>query len=286
VVVEFLHDTRHHRVGQRTGRSFPYAERVIAVILTSVNSALMALRAVQLVAQRGSLTVSELAAELHVAKSTAHRVLANCVAGGFVRQDHVGGPYVTGMAVHELALTATSAVRLRDAAQRALENLRDETGMTASVLVLEGRTARFVQSLEGSGPGRASTRLGRTLPAHCTSGGKAMLAFLPEAELCRRYPTRRLERITDRSITDWDALVRVLAVVRARCWAANLGETDPAVTGVGAPVLLGNGDPVAAVCLAATSDRLHTRSEIDSVVPPLLATATRIQSALRGAGPT
>src|SRR5690242_8014297 len=51
-------------------------------ILTCVNSAQMALRAVQLVAQRGSLTVTELAAELRVAKSTAHRVLANCVAAG------------------------------------------------------------------------------------------------------------------------------------------------------------------------------------------------------------
>ena len=245
----------------------------------------MALRAVQLVAQRGSLTVTELAAELRVAKSTAHRVLANCVAAGFVRQDAVGGPYVTGAVVKEFALTATSGVRLRDAAQAALEDLRDASGMTASVLVLEGRTARFVQSLEGHGPGRAATRLGRALPAHCTSGGKAMLAFLPEAELNRRYPSRRLDGLTDRSITDWDVLQRALAVVRARCWAANLGETDPAVSGVGAPILLGNGDPVAAVCLAATSDRLHTRSELDAVVPTLLATATRIQSALRGAGP-
>jgi DNA-binding IclR family transcriptional regulator len=175
----------------------------------------MALRAVQLVAQRGSLTVTELAAELRVAKSTAHRVLANCVAAGFVRQDAVGGPYVTGAVVKEFALTATSGVRLRDAAQAALEDLRDASGMTASVLVLEGRTARFVQSLEGHGPGRAATRLGRTLPAHCTSGGKAMLAFLPEAELNRRYPSRRLDGLTDRSITDWDVLQRALAVVRA-----------------------------------------------------------------------
>jgi DNA-binding IclR family transcriptional regulator len=248
-----------------------------------VNSARMALRAVELVAQRGGLTVTELAAELGVVKSTAHRVLANCVAAGFVRQDHVGGPYVIGVTAHELALHATSAVRLRDAAQATLEQLRDDTGLTASVLVLEGRTSRFVQSLEGTGPGRALTRLGRTLPAHCTSGGKAMLAFLSEVELARRYPSRRLDRPSERSVGDWDALLRVLAAVRKRCWATNLGETDPGITGVGAPILLSNGSPVAAVCLAATADRLHTRDEIDAVVPVLLAAATRIQSALRGA---
>jgi IclR family transcriptional regulator, acetate operon repressor len=249
-----------------------------------VNSAQMALRAVQLVARRGSLTVSELAAELGVARSTAHRVLANCVATGFVRQDQVGGPYVVGKAVHELALGATSAVRLRDAGQPVLEDLRRDTGMTVSVLILEGRMARFVQSLEGTRAGRASSRLGRVLPAHCTSGGKAMLAFCTPEDLARRYPSRRLDRLTDLSVGDWDVLLRALDQVRARGWAANVGESDPAITGIGAPVLLGSGEPVAAITLAATADRLRTRPEIDAVLPHLLEAATRMQSALRGAG--
>jgi IclR family acetate operon transcriptional repressor len=259
--------------------AFPHVERSPVV-----NSAQMALRAVQLVARRGSLTVSELAAELQVARSTAHRVLANCVATGFVRQDQVGGPYVIGKAIHELALGATSAVRLRDAGQAVLESLRREVRMTVSALVLEGRKARFVQSLEGAGPGRAASRLGRVLPAHCTSGGKAMLAFCSPEDLARRYPSRRLDRMTDRSLGDWDALLRALDVIRARGWATNVGESHPTITAIGAPVLLGSGDPVAAVTVAATADRLRTRAEIDSMLPPLLEAATRIQSSLRGAG--
>lgn len=53
-----------------------------------MNSAQMALRAVQLIAQRGGVALTELASELQVPRSTAHRVLANCVAAGYVRQEH------------------------------------------------------------------------------------------------------------------------------------------------------------------------------------------------------
>lgn len=247
-----------------------------------MNSAQLALRAVQLVARRGSLTVTELAAELRIARSTAHRVLANCVATGYVRQDHVGGPYVIGTTVHELALGATSAVRLRDAAAPVLNELRDTLGLTTSVTILENRSARFVQSLEGAAPHRLNSRLGLVRPAHCVSGGKAMLAYCSEDDLAHRYPTRVLAGRTERSITDWDELMRHLDAVRARGWATNVGESDPGVNGLGAPILLGSGDPVAAINVASVAPRLCTRAEILEVVAPLVDAATRIQSALRG----
>lgn len=241
----------------------------------------MALHAVQLLARRGSLTVTELARELQVAPSTAHRVLQNCVAAGFAQQNHAGGKYVPGHVLREMTLSLTSAVSLREAAQGPLEDLRTRTGLTTSLLILEGRTVRFVQSLEGFGPGHATARVGWVLPAHCTSGGKAMLAFLPEDDLERRYPGRRLTCRTEQSITDWDLLLRELARVRSRGWAASVGESDLAVTGIGAPVLLGSGEQVAAVTLAAQS-RHATKDTIGPFVDPLLEAASRIQTRLRG----
>lgn len=242
----------------------------------------MALRAVQLLACRGSITVTELARELGVAPSTAHRVLANCVAAGFARQYHVGEPYLPGEVMLEMTLSVTSAVSLRDAGGSMLGELHKQTGLTTSLLVLEGRHARFVQSLEGCGPLRASSRLGRVTAAHCTAGGKAMLAFCAEDDLTRRYPGRRLDRLTERSIAEWDDLLRDLAQVRHRGWALSAGESDKAVTAIGAPILLGSGEPVAAVALAASSRYLRTRAEITPYLEPLLHATTRIQTELRG----
>src|ERR671914_756317 len=90
-----------------------------------ISSAATALALVRLVARRGSVTVSEVGRELGVAVSTAHRLLATCVREGFVRQDHVGGPYLAGPALHELTLVVGSnAVSLRDAGAEVLAGVR------------------------------------------------------------------------------------------------------------------------------------------------------------------
>jgi DNA-binding IclR family transcriptional regulator len=249
----------------------------------AISSASAALALVRLIARRGSVTVTEVSRELDVAPSTAHRLLATCVREGFARQDHMGGPYTVGPALHELTLVVGSnAVSLRDAGAEVLADLRDELGETVSLAVLEGRHTRFVQSLEGRQSVRVSSRLGLLLPAHSSSGGKAMLAALAPAALRDRYPSHHLQATTDRSIGDWDALEHELARIRRRGWATNLAETDPSIAALGAAVLLGTGEPVAAVSVAAPMSRLGTATRLRALAPAVVAAASLIQQRMRG----
>ena len=78
-----------------------------------MNSSLLALRTVQILADRGTVTLSELASALDVSPSTAHRVLANCRTAGFATQHERGGAYSVGPAAHELTLILTKATGLR-----------------------------------------------------------------------------------------------------------------------------------------------------------------------------
>lgn len=247
-----------------------------------LQSAEHALRVVLLVTDRGSVTVSEVAAELAVGASTAHRLLATCKQVGFVRQDRPGGAYVIGPAVHEMLLATTAAVTLRDAAGPVLQDLAAQLGETVSLLILEGRNVRFVESIEGGHAVRVASRLGKVLPAQCTSGGKAMLAQLDPAELRRRFPGGRLTSVGPRAVRTWPELVAELARVRRRGWATNFGESDPSIGGVGACIKSGTGEPRAAVAVAAPLSRLGTRREATAVVPALLEAADLIQRRLRG----
>jgi IclR family acetate operon transcriptional repressor len=249
-----------------------------------LRSADHALRVVLLVTARGKITVSEVAAELSVGVSTAHRLLSTCKHAGFVRQDRAGGPYTIGPAVHEIALATSAAVSLKDAAAPVLQDLRAEVGETTSMLILEGRTVRFVDSLEGNRHSvRVTPRVGVVLPAHCTSGGKAMLACLPEDELHRRLPGQRLEGVGERSIRTWPVLAAELERVRRRGWAVNLGEGDPGIGAVGAAIRSGTGEPRAAVVVAAPLSRLGTGPELAAVAPAVVEAAARVQRRLRGA---
>jgi len=243
----------------------------------------MALRTVSLVAQRGSITVTELAQSLGVAVSTAHRVLANCCETGYTLQPERGGPYLAGPALHELTLSITGATTLRDAADGPVQELADQTGETVNVAVLEGRKIRFVQSVPGIRPRHVGPRLGETYPAHCTAAGKAMLAYETAEEFAERYRGHKLEALTPRSITGWACLANELAEIRARGWAYSVGETDEAVSAIAAAVVLSTGRSAAAIAIAMPTSRLATRREFAEISGPLLRTTTLVQRRLRGA---
>jgi DNA-binding IclR family transcriptional regulator len=244
-------------------------------------SAELALRAVLLIAQRGQLTVSEVARELDVASSTAHRILTNCRRTGFVRQDNHGGPYVIGPAMHEIALTVTGSRNLREAAGSVLEELHADIEEAVAFYVLEGKYARVVQSLPSTRTRPPAQALGKLFPAHCTAGGKALLSQESPEQLRRRFPGGLLARYSERSITEWTALLEDLARVRQRGWAVSVGEFEPNITGVAAPVVLSTGAVVGAVVLSEHGSRLHTRSEIEALAPRVMEAADTITARMR-----
>ncbi|MGX1668087.1 IclR family transcriptional regulator [Streptomyces sp. NPDC055400] len=244
-----------------------------------LQSADHALRLVLLVAQRGSVTLSEVAAELGVGASTAHRLLRTCKHVGFVRQDRPGAPYITGPAVLELSLATTAAISLRDAADPVLRELAAQAGETAGLVVLEGPRIRFVSCLEGRGRDRVASRVGVVLPAHRTAGGRAMLACYDEEELRRRIPGPLLSE----DGADWPGLLRDLERIRKRGWAAAFGDSDRGVAAIGACVRTGTGEPRAAVTLAVPRARMSTGREASAMAPMVAAAAERIERRLRGA---
>ncbi|WP_067682872.1 IclR family transcriptional regulator [Nocardia miyunensis] len=246
-----------------------------------MNSAQLALTAVQLVARRGGVTLTELARELQIPASTAHRVLTNCIATGYVQQEYAGGRYMAGPTLRDMALEMSWGVSVHNIVSPILSEVRDQLGLTTSISVLEGRSVRFASSLEGGRQHRLASRLGRVIPAHATAAGKAVLAFCTPADLVRRYPGRKLAPVTDRTIAEWDQLTRQLDTIRARGWAISIGESEPTINDIAVPVMTLNGDAAAAISVAAVAPHLCTRAEILEVLDPLIAAASRIQWTIR-----
>jgi DNA-binding IclR family transcriptional regulator len=248
-----------------------------------VQSADHALQLLRAVAARGSLRVAEAAQLLDVVPSTAHRLLTTLGHQGFVVQERRGGAYLPGPAIVELAGATSHRLDLRSAARPALEWLREQTGETASLLVLDGVDVRFVDSIDGSRTVRVSARTGVVLPAHCTSGGKALLATLSTEELQRLYPDGRLVPYSPRSISEWSRLEVELEEVRRRGYATNFDEGDAGIGGVGVAVWRADHkSAVAAICLAAPIARLRTRKAAAAHVPALCSARDQLEATLAG----
>lgn len=248
-----------------------------------VKSAEIALSAVLLVAQRGQITVSELASALGIAPSTAHRALGSCRGLGLVRQEARGGPYLIGPALHEMTLLQTSAATLRDAVEPVLRDLQAATGETVGVVILEGQSVRLVQSLVTSEGDWLSARVGQVLPAHTTAGGQAILSALPTAQLAQRYPDGLPRPPGGDSAMSWAQFQRDLRIIARRGWAYSRAAGNAAAGAtIAAPVTIASGEPIAALTVAAPLSRLGTRREAEARAVALLRAASRAQSRLRG----
>ena len=101
---------------------------------------------------------------------------------------------------------------------------------------LEGSDVHFIDSVESNRALRVGGRLGRSMPAHCTSTGKALLSMLSEDELLRLYPDEELPRLTPNSIGTRTELVKALGDIRARGFARSREESEEGVTSVAVPL--------------------------------------------------
>jgi DNA-binding IclR family transcriptional regulator len=194
------------------------------------------------------LGVSDIARQLGVAKSSAHRMLTTLVSRGMAEKNPETGRYRLGLHVYELGALSASRSRLRKVALPVMEDLRRRTGHTIHLSVADGADVIHLERLQSMRGIQAMGDMRRRFPVHSTAGGKAIAAFDPDVAEARRqsdFPV--LTSQTVRSVTDFD---RMLAEVRRQGYAVNRDEALLGFTSIAAPILDPTGKARAAISIA------------------------------------
>ncbi|HZG92049.1 MAG TPA: IclR family transcriptional regulator [Pseudonocardia sp.] len=241
----------------------------------AIDSVDHALHLVTLLQQEGPLRVSEAAQRLGVARSTAHRLLAMLVYRDFAEQAP-DRRYRAGPALRRPA-AVEPASRVRRLALAHLRALTESVGETTNLMTVLGDRARFVATVECTQVLRVGDREGRMLPAHLTSGGKAVLAARPDADVVALYTGPAAT--ADPPVPDLPALLRELGRIRRRGFAVNDGGTEPGVTAIGRVLRDPAGPASMAVSIAMPATRF-SRDRLAGWARSLAATAQRIEDEL------
>lgn len=222
-----------------------------------------ALRVLLLLGEQPKLRLTDVSQYLGVASSTAHRVLAMLQYRGFVRQDSASRSYVPGPTLDGLALGVLRRLDVRSRARPVLEGLNSELQETVHLGRLEGNDVHFIDSIESARALRVGGRLGRSMPAHCTSTGKALLAQLSDEEILRLYTDEQLVQLTPRSIGTRTELMAALVDVRAEGYAESSEESEEGVCSL-AVALRSTRSPRLAVNVSVPASRMSrdTRTAI------------------------
>jgi IclR family transcriptional regulator, acetate operon repressor len=214
-----------------------------AYAIASVDSALLLASLLQ---QEGPMRVTDVAARLEVSVSTAHRLLGMLVYRDFAEQ-LPDRRYGCGPVLRAASAPDASVTRLRTVALPHLRSLVASLGETVNVMVLTGADVRFVATVECDHVLRVGDRTGRVLPAHLSSGGKAVLAQAGAEQL-----TAALGPLDDAAAAK---LERDLRTIRRRGFAINDQATEAGLTAVGVAVPPAGGVTGAAISLAAPTAR-------------------------------
>lgn len=225
-------------------------------------------------AKNPSLTVTDVATATNLSRATARRFLHTLSELGYVHAANgrsfsltpkilsIGYAYISSLGVGAITTSRIQALAASIREPVTIATLHE----TDYVVVARADSDRIL---------KVSVSVGASRPAHVSSLGKVLLAYLPEAELDEYFARVTLRQLTERSITDKQRLRAALAEVREQGWAVSDEELEEGLLSVGAPIYR-NGNVVAAINTTNHTGRTNIAQMKERVLPYVLETAAAI----------
>ena len=225
------------------------------------------------------LTLSDVARETGLTRAAARRFLLTLADLGYVRSD--GRRFALTARVLELGYAYLSALSLPEVAEPHLEALVAEVRESSSLSVLDGDDIVYVARVPTSRIMRVAINVGTRFPAYATSMGRVQLAGLSDDDLTAYLKRVKLKPLTAHTLATEAELRGELARIRAQGWALVDQELEEGLRSVAVPIRDRDGAVVAAVNVSAHASRATKDIVRKTLLPPLLKTASRIESDLR-----
>jgi IclR family KDG regulon transcriptional repressor len=229
-------------------------------------------RAVQILSalddEHPARSLSEISRATGLHKATTHRILMTLLNCGFVEQAVDGEKYRLSLRLAGLALGVLHHLDFRQEALPHMERLVERFQETCDLGVFDRGQVLYIEMVQSKHTLTIAARVGRHLPAHCTSGGKVLLAFLPP-EVVEPVLNAPLVAYTENTITSPARLREELEVVRQRGYALDDEEYEKGVRAVGVPVRDIEGNVIAHLSMPGPTNRL-TPDRIPEIAQALM----------------
>ncbi|CAH1690750.1 Bacterial transcriptional regulator family protein [Hyphomicrobiales bacterium] len=219
--------------------------------------------------------VADLLQLTDLSKGTLYRVVQALVDRRYLRVDPNDQSYRLGTRLFDMAHAVWEGFDLRRAAASELVDLRERTGETTRLAIMDRYEALFIDQADGLHELRVNGGVGSRYPLHATAAGKAILSALEPVHLAETLARLPLSELTPATIVDGDEFRAHLSIVRARGYATSVDERVTGISSVAAPILDARKVPIGAIVVTGPSTRL-TNDDLESIGRDLIAAARRI----------
>ena len=233
----------------------------------------------ELMLERGEpITVAQIITELAIPKSTAYELVRTLSEGSYIAPSGKGSALFLGRRLFELGMAYRSNVSLlRDGSQIA-EELRNETGETVQLSVLEKDLMMVILKEEGIRQLRIISNVGSRVPVNWAAAGRLLVSDMDEKALTALLTATVLPSPTGRAVTDVKKLIAQIRRFRRQGYATELNEANEHAGCVAAPVVDASGRCIAAMSIVAPEQRI--KKNRDSLIASITAAAKKLSRRL------
>jgi IclR family pca regulon transcriptional regulator len=224
------------------------------------------------------MQLSEVAAATNLSPAVARRCLNTFVELGYVAK--VGKKFLLTPEVLVFGSAFLASASIDSVVGEHLQKVRDETGDSSSISVLSGEDILYLAHIPTNRHIRLNAGVGTRFPAHATSMGKVLLAYLSESKAEEYFAQAKLQRFTDLTVTAKDILKKQLIEIKAKGYCSVLNELDYGLVSVAVPVFDDNGNVLAAINCSTGASRIAQDELVRTRLPLLKAASMDIQLAL------
>ncbi|WP_282936806.1 IclR family transcriptional regulator [Paenibacillus sp. RC67] len=229
--------------------------------------------------QESELKITEISRKMELHKSTVHSLLKTLQEHRYMEQNPETGKYRLGMKLLERGNLLLQHLDIRTLARTELLMLASATGQTAHLVIQEGREGVYIDKVEGPRAVIRYSRIGRRIPLHCSSVGKVLAAFLPQAERDHLLQGYDFTVHTPRTITDKMMFIKELEQVKVDGYAIDNQENEPGVRCVAVPIRNHTGQVIAAVSISTLVSNVDD-NELEAFISVLKSTGESISNQL------
>lgn len=225
---------------------------------------------------QSSLSAPEIAQKLSLPRATVFRLLHTLQAMGYLRRQDDERHFTLGPALLDRGFEYLASLDLIEVAEPVLRRLRDQTGLSTHMAVLEGRDAVYVARSAARTAMAGGVTIGTRFPAHATIMGRMLLSDCSDTELAGIFAEAPLKRFTEQTPVSLKALKALLAEDRARGYAVSQSFFEHGVSAIAAPVRDGSGRIVAAINATATDASIEPPAMHGALKDSVLAASAEI----------
>jgi IclR family pca regulon transcriptional regulator len=244
--------------------------------VASVGKAFAVLRSFS--SEHFELTLSEIAATAGLDRGTAFRLIQTLVELGYLQAVPQSRRFRLGIACLDLGYTVLSRGSLRPMAEPLLRELVPDVGDAASLGILDGGDVVYLARV-GAGLDRhkMDRRPGTRIPAYSAALGHVMLAHLSREEQIARLESRPRVKLSERTLTDLDALLARLDQVKKKGHAVSDGENAYGLRTLATPIFDAQGLVIGGLSVTVDAMRMEMAAFRDQALPRLMQVTAQVQ---------